>query len=416
MPDIKGFFDIGSFVKYKTTTGFTSHSVSDAARVKVFEDLKTSTDPKRRITAEEATAFETVSLIEDDLAGVQNYDSGILSFGVAQWTVHSDLPRVLLKVPAAVFEQYLGRYGLGVGTPVRALDAVAAKFIAEPKQRARLGVRNRSEGGLFLNGKDVITDKMLEAARKLMPTFDTLIAKATAAKADLASTDKAKVTAAKKEITKELAELKGLPGAKQNADFSVMADGLIKAATDAKAVAKDMVDNSVSEEVLRGAQWVLRFEMLGQDPGGQDAEIAQARETLKTTLALTVSGIPYSQFLRSKRARAALLSSYFNTPEGTKNGMGKAVKEYHDQKVAAAKKAAADATAAAAKAGKPAPAATPPTEADWAAFPWPVSDTTRWAYYTSAEIKAFEDVAVIKMTAGTTDPARRRGIIDKIPD
>jgi hypothetical protein len=416
-PNIQGFFDIGSFVKYKSTTGFTSHSVSDAKRTKVFEDLKTSKDAARKITAEEATAFETVSLIESDLAGVQNYDSGILSFGFAQWTVHSDLPRLLRKVPAAVFEKYLGRYGLGVGAPVRALDSVASKFIADAKQRGRLGVRNKNEGGLFLNGKDVITDKMLEAAGKLIPTFGTLVTQATAAKTDLASTDAKKVAAAKKQLTTIFNTLKGLPGAKQDKDFSVMADALIKAATDAKAVAKDLVDNSVSEELLRGAEWVLRFEMLGQDPAGQDAEVAQARETLTKILALTVSNnVPYSQLLRSKRARAALLSSYFNTPQGTQNGMTKAVKEYRDQKVADAKKAVADAAAAATKAGKPAPAPTAPTEADWAAFPWPLTDATRWAYYTSAEIKAFEDIAVVRMTAGTTDPARRRGILNAIPD
>jgi Domain of unknown function (DUF4157) len=415
-PNIQGFFDIGSFVKYKTTTGFTSHSVSDAKRVKVFDDLKTSKDAARKITAEEATAFETVSLIESDLAGVQNYDSGILSFGFAQWTVHSDLPRLLRKVPAAVFEKYLGRYGLSVGVPVRALDSVALKFIADAKQRGRLGVRNKNEGGLFLNGKDVITDKMLEAAGKLVPTFGTLVTQATAAKTDLASTDAKKVAAAKTQLTTIYNTLKGLPGAKQDKDFSVMADALSKAATDAKAVAKDLVDNSVSEELLRGAEWVLRFEMLGQDPGGQDAEVAQARETLTKILALTVSNVPYSQLLRSKRARAALLSSYFNTPQGTQNGMTKAVKEYRDKKVADAKKAVADAAAAATKAGKPAPAPTLPTEADWAAFPWVITDATRWAYYTSAEIKAFEDIAVVRMTAGTTDPTRRRGILNAIPD
>jgi hypothetical protein len=84
--------------------------------------------------------------------------------------------------------------------------------------------------------------------------------------------------------------------------------------------------------------------------------------------------------------------------------------------VAAAKKAEADAAAEATKAKKPVPKPTPPTEADWAAFPWPVTDTTRWAYYTSAEVEVFEALAIIKMTAGTTDPARRRGIINAVPD
>jgi hypothetical protein len=43
-----------------------------------------------------------------------------------------------------------------------------------------------------------------------------------------------------------------------------------------------------------------------------------------------------------------------------------------------------------------------------------VTDTKRWAFYTAAEPKAFEDIAVVRPTAPTTDP--RRKIIDKIPD
>src|SRR5205085_2210002 len=141
------------------------------------------------------------------------------SFGFAQWTAPADLPRMLKKIPATVFEKYLGRYKLGVSTPVRALDSVAAKFIASRDKRRNLGVRDSSEGGLFLNSKDVVTARMLDTANKLLPTFDGYITQATAAKTDLASKDAKKVAAAKKTLNTVFSALKGLPGAKQNRDL-----------------------------------------------------------------------------------------------------------------------------------------------------------------------------------------------------
>jgi hypothetical protein len=62
----------------------------------------------RRITTEEADAFKTVSVIESDFAGVQTYDSGILSFSIAQWTVNADLPRMLMKVARPFSSATLG--------------------------------------------------------------------------------------------------------------------------------------------------------------------------------------------------------------------------------------------------------------------------------------------------------------------
>lgn len=416
---VQGFFDIGKLTIYKGRLGFTSLALSEAARVKAITDLQTVKDPARQITAEEAAAFKTVTLIEHDFAGIQNYDSAVLSFGFAQWTVPSDLPRMLNKVPADVFEKYLGRYGLKVGAPVRALDAAVAKYITSG--RSDLGVRNKSEGALFLNNKDVVSSALLKAANDRVIVFDKQLQDLAAAKADLGSKDAKVVGAAKTKITNSLKMLKGLPGAKQDKDVSAMADALIKSATDARAAAKDLVDNAVSVEVLRSAEWVLRFEMLGRDPAAQNAQIKQARETFNHVLSLTVEGVPNSQLLRSKRARAALLSSYFNNPSGTtgfKNklgvwvGMKGAVIEYRDKKVAAAKKAAAD---AAAKAGQQPPQPVAPTEADWKAFPWLTTDA-RWVHYTSAEIATFEAIAIVKMTMMTTDPKRRRDFIGTIPD
>lgn len=394
-PKVQGFFDIGTFTIFnKKTLGFTSHSASDAERAKIFEDLEKSKDPKRKITAQESAVFKTVSIIEHDPAGVQNYDAGILSFGFAQWTVHSDLPRLLLKVDPTVFDRYLGRYGLAVGKPVKALDSFVAKFIPNATSRAKLGVRNEKEGALFLNGKDLVSEALLKAAKKQLTIFDAPLAKLKTAKTNLTSTNKKQVAAAQKAINTAFGTLKSFPGAKRNKNFEVMADGLIKAAEDAKAAAKDFVDNSMSEEVMRGAEWVLRFELLGQDPGARDAQVAQARETLNKVLAFDVGNANYSRLLRSNRARAALLSSYFNHPAGTKRGMTRAVEAYRAQKVAAAKKGS-----------------TP----DWSKFPWKSSDAS-WNSFTGAEVSAFEKIAIEKMTAVTHDPDRRRKILNKIPD
>ncbi|HET8780834.1 MAG TPA: DUF4157 domain-containing protein [Pyrinomonadaceae bacterium] len=394
-PKVQGFFDIGTFTIFKKkTTGFTSHSASDAERAKIFDDLAKSTDPKRKITAAEATVFKTVSIIEHDPAGVQNYDAGILSFGFAQWTVHSDLPRLLLKVDKTVFDRYLGRYGLAVNKPNRSLDSSVAKYIPTASSRVKLGVRNNSEGALFLNGKDLVTEALLKAAKKQLTIFDAPIAKLQTAKTNLTSTNKKDVAAAKKAINSAFDTLKSFPGAKRNKDLALMADGLIKAAQDAKAAAQDLVDNSVSEEVMRGAEWVLRFEMLGQDPDARVAQVAQARETLNRILAFDVGNANYSQLLRSNRARAALLSSYFNNPSGTRKGMSRAVDAYRAEKVAAAKKG---------------------DKTDWSKFPWKSSDAS-WSSFTGAEVTAFEKIAIEKMTAGTHDPDRRRKILAKIPD
>ena len=403
---VSGFFYIGEYTRYKTTRGVTNvDEVTDAAKAASFDKLAAS----GTITAGDATLFKAVATIEAPFSGVQNYDAGILSLGFAQWTIHSDLPKVLTRVPADVMDKYLGKYGLTVGVPSLGTDAGVANFVASTRARANYGVRNKSEGALFLSGKEVVSDALLTAATKLAPQLGALAAQAQSAKADLTSTDKAKVKAAKATIATVAAALKGLPGVKSDKDPSVHADILIAAANAAQAAAQALQAGCVSDETLRANEWVLRFEMLGQDPGAQLAQIQEAKSTLATLLARSWAGGKNSTMLKSHRGQAALLSSYFNNPSGTESGMTSAVSDFKAQKKKEAK-AAADAAAAA---KKPAPA---PSEADWDAFPWPPADARWGTYYTPAAQKQLEDLAVVDMTAGTTDPTRRRGILDAIPD
>ena len=421
-PNVQGFFRTGYFTRYMDrgtpTFGVSSTPVPEADRKKAFDDLTKPAAGARRITTDEAERFKTVTIIEDDLAGVQNYDRGILSFGFSQWTVASDLPRMLSRVDAATFERYLGRYGLAVGAPVRQLDAFVHKFVGA--HRERLGVRNVAEQALFLNSKELVSPKLLQTATAKAPVLNTLAtqanttaAKITAAKPDLTSTNptvKAAAVKAMKDAKKEAValhkSLAGLSGVKAIPDLASDVNNLATVAADGKAACDDLVANCESNEALRGEQWVLRFEMLGQSPGGQDAEIAEVRQNWTDVSSKSTHGADFITLLPNLRGQSALLSSYLNNPSGTKTGMSVAVDEFKKQKVK-------EATASAAAKPKPsAPAATP---ADWNAFPWPTGDS-RWGTLWSSNPKVidqFEAIAIVEMTKHTTDPKRRRGIIKK---
>lgn len=421
--EVKGFFRVGYFSRYvdrgTPTFGTATPPTSEASRRSIIERLDAPSAPAgRRISTEEADVFKTVSVIESDFAGVQTYDSGILSFGVAQWTVNADLPRMLTKVDAAAFERYLGRYGLAVAAPARQLDSFVAKFAVTG--RRKLGVRNVSEGALFLGGRELVTRALLERAALGAADLDsfakdvwTLKAAVIAAKPNLTSTNSVEraaaskaTAAARKKLGGLQASLKGLPGNKPDPDPEKHADILLAVATNARNAAREVVDNCDSSQVMRGSEWALRFEMLGQDPGGQDAQLAQMRETLTKVKAMTTHGVIYAMLLPSDRGRAALLSSYFNNPAGTKSGMGRSVDKFKAKKQAEAKAAVAVAAAA----NRPAPH---PTEADWASFPWPASDM-RWTAQWPLEADAFEAIAIVEVTARTTSPTRRRTIINAL--
>jgi hypothetical protein len=270
---------------------------------------------------------------------------------------------------------------------------------------------------LFLGGRELVTRALLEKATSRAAELDafakdasTVKAAVIAAKANLTSTNSVEraaaskaTAAARKKLAALHASLKGLPGRKADPDLEKHADILLAVATNARNAAQEVVDNCDSSQVMRGSEWALRFEMLGQDPGGQDAQLAQTRETLTKVKAMTTRGASYATLLPNDRGRAALLSSYFNTPAGTRSGMGRAVDKFKAKKKAEATTAAA--VAAAAK--RPAPA---PTEADWAAFPWPTSDA-RWRTQWPLAVDDFEAIAIVEVTARTTNPARRRAII-----
>jgi hypothetical protein len=214
------------------------------------------------------------------------------------------------------------------------------------------------------------------------------------------------VADAKARLTTIAAALKGLPGVRNDRDPGKRAGILQKAAEDARDAAQEIVANCDSSQVMRGPEWALRFQMLGQDPGGQDAELGQARETFNKIKVMTTHGATYERLLPNNRGRAALLSSYFNTPAGTQRGMSRAVDEFKATK----KAEATAATAAAVKAKQPAPS---PSPADWDAFPWPASDP-RWGTLWNPVVDDFEAIAIERVTAGTTDPDRRRDIITRL--
>jgi hypothetical protein len=417
-PNVQGFFRTGYFTQYNDrgtlTPGVSSTPVPEADRKKAFDDLAKPAAGKRQITTDEAERFKTVTVIEDDLAGVQNYDRGVLSFGFSQWTVASDLPRLLKRVDATTFERYLGRYGLAVGAPVRQLDSFVHKFVGA--HRERLGVRQPAEQALFLNSKELVSPKLLAEATAKGPVLNTVAGQANttaaniaAAKPDLTSTNpstKAAAVKAMKDAKKQAGamhkSLAGLDGVKAIADLASDVSNLATVATNGKAACDDAVANCQSHEALRGEQWVLRFEMLGQSPGGQDAEIAEVRQNWIDVSGKTTHGADFATLLPNLRGQSALLSSYLNNPSGTKTGVSAAVDEFKKQKVK-------EATAAAAATPKPsAPAA---TAADWNAFPWPTGDSRWGTLWTPKVVEQFEAIAIVEMTKHTTDPKRRRKII-----
>jgi hypothetical protein len=418
---VSGFSYIGEYTRYKTTRGVTNVSgVTDAAKAASFDKLAAA----GTITADDATLFKAVATIEAPFSGVQNYDTGILSLGFAQWTAHSDLTRVLKRVPADVLDKYVGKYGLTVGDPKLGTDGFVGKFVASADARRNNGVRNKSEGAMFIGGKEVVSEALYQASGTLATKYQDLVTRAQAAKADLASTEKEKAKAAKATLASLQEALKGLPGVKADADPVKLADILVAAGSAAQTAAQQLHDGCISDEVLRANEWVLRFELLGQDPGAQLAQIQEAKATLSTLLDASWAGQKNSLMIKSHRAQAALLSTYFNNPSSARSGMKNAVSEFKTAKKKAAQAAAAAAAAtaaaataaaatAAAAAKKPAPG---PTEADWNAFPWPLNDARWGTYYDAAAQKQLEDIAVVDMTSGTTDPDRRRGILGELTD
>src|SRR5262249_49838512 len=156
-----------------------------------------------------------------------------------------------------------------------------------------------------------------------------------------------------------------------------------------ETASKEVAANCQSREVMRGEEWVLRFQMLGKSTGGIDAEIARAREHLAKVTGLSTRGALNATLVPNLRRRAALLSSYINNPSSAER-LGKVVDSFKVKKQKDAKAAAA----AAAKSKTPVPASTG-TEADWKAFPWPAADKRWTTLWIAAVIGEFEALAIV---------------------
>ena len=198
------------------------------------------------------------------------------------------------------------------------------------------------------------------------------------------------VALAQKKIEPLVQAAKGLPGVVIRGDPAERAAKLIAALQAGRAKATQAA-GSVSLEDLRKPEWVLRFQLLGQDPDAQSTEVKSAQDKLKELLDETWSGVPNRLLLTRNRGRALLLSTYYNNPSGAKTGMVAAVKAF---------------AAARAKDKEPA----------WKTFPWPAGDKS-WSLYTDAQARDFIDnFAMPKMLPGTHDPARRETILKAITD
>jgi len=488
----EGFFDAGKFVLFErlSKTGLTGPQTSVSQKQKAFDVLLGA----GKITASEAAVFKPLSEIEGGFAEVQNYDAGVLSFGYAQWTVHSDLAAVIELVPPAVLQQYLGQ--LTAQDPEVATEQFFKKFIPNFAAEKLTGFHAKKEGSFSLGGKEVLPPALIQTAVKWQPKLAKLSKDALAARTELiplvdaldkkkleteakrvvlaAATDelkaatkqvtdtKAAVVKAQREATRhpvkagqpaaqaaaagsfqslltvangqaaaaklrleaakpkvlaaktDLASArtaekaaqdlvdglaktklrplidgsKGLPGVVAGGDPRERADKLV-AALAAAELAAQRAAGSVSEEELRKPEWVLRFQLLGQEQDVQAAEVKSAQARLKALLDEKWTAAPNGLLLRSNRGHALLLSNFYNAPTRSRAAFASAVRSF----------AQAKGTAAA-----------------WKGFPWAAGDA-RWSAYTDAEEKIFIDAhAMPAMLAVTEHPDTRKRILNSIPD
>ncbi len=429
---VEGFFDIGNQTKYKGTVGVAGERRSEAFFDKTFDKLVAAGKVSTAIKAEK-DIFAATSEIEGHFDTVQTYDTGVFTFGFGQWTANASLPAMLKSVPDDVYNLHLGQYGLGRGTPTLGNEQQMRK-LAPPKELNKvynsLDLRNASEGSMTLNGKEMISSKAYAFAKTWAAKHDQSSKDLTAFKADLAGADKAKAKQAEKKIDARWAELAGWSGIPKKpprgASADQKADALIAGVTAAKAAADKVVSDAQSIEAIRTNEWVLRFQIFGQDPAVQVAQLQHTHDTLDDLKKKsTGTGVPYGTLLPSGRGQAVLISTWLNNPSSVHNGMKASVPEFKKAKVAEADKAAKDAAAkvteltnAKAAADKIAGAtktkdAADRAKAQWEKFPWPASDANWTTHYTTAAAGQFLKIAEPKMLSRTTDPARRTGIMNK---
>lgn len=340
-----------------------------------------------------------LSEIEGGFATVQSADRGVQSFGFAQWTAASDLPKFLNRLPQPLFQRYFGKYGLGIGTPVLGTPTSVDKFAPRSQSRKYFNARNPGEHCLTLNGTELVTKYLHGAASDWSSRLPTLAASAQSAKQQwLAATTKAGKKAAATKIRKLWIQLRGLPGIKASTPPAglaskpdQMADHLSTAATTAQGQAAAVVAGTESLEAIRTNEWVARFALAGRDEDVQAEEVHEVSDSFLALMAKTTSGIRYDRLMQSDRARATLYTTWINSGGGADSGIHSAVKQFHDDQVAAA-----DAKS------KP----------DWEKFPWPAADP-RWGTVFDPVSDDFEQVAEAKLLPHTFDPPRRKRLIDK---
>lgn len=340
--------------------------------------------------------FDFLAEIEGGFGTVQTADTGVVSFGFAQWTAVSDLPPMLSRVPKAAFDRYLGKYGLGVGTPVLGTPGSVRKFVPTSGRPGKLNARNPSEHCLTLNGVELVADKFHTAASSWSTKLTTLSADAQAAKAAwLAAATPAKKKAVAKTIRGLWSKLAGLPGVPAKVPKALsshpdqMADHLASAATTAQALATAADAGTASVEEIRTNEWALRFQVAGRDEDVQVAEVHQAHDSYVGALAEKTAGVPNSRLMQTDRAHAVLFSSWINAGPRALQGVTQAVHDFRADKVS-----------------------DPKSKADWEKFPWPITDA-KWTTTFDPVSDDFESVAEDKLLKFTFDPVRRKKLLNK---
>ena len=138
--------------------------------------------------------FSATAEIEGGFDTTQTYDTGVFTFGFGQWTANASLPQMLKAIPDDVFNQYLGQYGLGRGTPGLGTEQqmrklVPKKDLVQASKSDKLALRNTSEGSITLGGKELISSNAYALAQTWAAKYDTLATELPALKADLAGTN-----------------------------------------------------------------------------------------------------------------------------------------------------------------------------------------------------------------------------------
>ena len=390
---VDGLFFLGQEAKIQGGVGV------EGADVAPFSSTFAALSTAGKISAAEISEediFDFLSEIEGGFGTVQTADTGVLSFGFAQWTAMSDLPPLLSRVPKTAFDRYLGKYGLEVGTPALGTPTSVHKFVPTSGRPNRLSARNPSEHCLTLGGVELVSQRLHKAAGDWALKLSTAGAQAQTEKAAwLTATKASKKKAAAAAIVAIWRQLSGLPTVPAKVPKSLaghpdkMADHLTAAAATAQAQAAAVNTGTQSVEAIRTNEWALRFQMAGKDEDVQAAEVHQAHDSMATVLASKTSGIENSRLLQSQRAQAALFSSWINAGPRALRGVDQAITKFHDDKVA-----------------------DPKLKADWEKFPWPAADP-KWTTIFDPVSDDFESVAEDKLLAFTFDPPRRKTLLNK---